>query len=114
MTLGGTTLGGAAVGSTSTSTPSDAGSVTVTATLSGTSRGLAPLTGTVTQNETAVEGANVFAVFESDLSYIGGDTTDANGNYQIQPFDTGVILVGVDFDDNGTRFGRTKSIDYTG
>jgi hypothetical protein len=92
MTYGGSTYGGASLGSSS---------VTPT------------LTGTVTKDGTAVSGANVWAVRGDTLEFVGSTTTDANGEYEIDGPPTNTqILVGVQYDDGGTKFGRAKSIQF--
>lgn len=93
MTYGGATYGNAALGSTS-----------VTPTLSGT----------VTQDGSAVSGANVWAVRGDTLERVGATTTDANGEYSLPttaPNGT-QILVAVQYDDGTTKFGRAKSINF--
>lgn len=93
MTYGGNTYGGSAYGST--------GIDTVPITLSGT----------ITLGGSGVQGAVVWAIYESDQTFIGSDTTDANGDYEIVAPRPGVALVGVDYDSGSQRYGQAKSID---
>lgn len=71
------------------------------------------LSGTVTLDSSPVQGAKVYAVRDSDLQQVGSDTTDSNGNYNINSIEENqVILVAVDYDDAGTLYGEEKSIDF--
>jgi hypothetical protein len=95
MTYGGTTLGGSSLGSTSS--------------------GGFELTGTVTKDGGAVDGATVWATRGDTLEFVGATTTDANGNYSFQlPTDGYQVLVAVQYDDGTTKFGRAKSIQFSG
>jgi hypothetical protein len=93
MTYGGATYGGASLGSSSVTTE---------------------LTGTVTQDGSAVSGANVWAVRGDTLEFVGATTTDANGQYSFSGVPNNTqILVGVQYDDGGSKFGRAKSIQFS-
>lgn len=62
-------------------------------------------TGTVTLNSSAVQGAVVYAVNQSDDTLTGTSTTDSSGNYSID--DSGVSSdhhLFVEYDDSGTLY----------
>lgn len=75
------------------------------------------LTGKVQRSNTGVQGAEVFAVRESDRKFLGYDVTDANGDYEIgigPATGSDVILVAADYFDGGEYFEDERSIDYGG
>lgn len=93
MTYGGSTYGESSLGSSSVTTS---------------------LTGTVTQDGTAVSGANVWAVLGDTLEFAGSTTTDANGQYSFSGVPNNTqILVAVQYDDGITKFGRAKSVQFS-
>ena len=72
------------------------------------------ITGTVTLNGTAIENADVYAYNKTDGSFSAKESTDVNGDYSIPAgFSGDIILVAIDFEDGGTRYGDGKSIELS-
>jgi hypothetical protein len=69
------------------------------------------VTGTVTLDGTAVQGAEVYGYNETDEEFIANVTTDSNGGYTLTQagFAGETILVAVDYDDGSRRYGDAKS-----
>ncbi len=75
------------------------------------------LSGTVTISGNPAEGAKVWVVRDSDMSFVGWDTTNASGTYAvILPEDNTVYLVAVDYYDsaNDKYYSSAKGIMFVG